>query len=100
VTAFDERVMAHIAQYPGLSMFELGRALGVTTREKPNMSKTMYALMHLMQDRRVRFEKVRAAAPGGYKHLWYPAEASVWQSPPGPVMVSADGGETWHPADG
>ncbi len=74
MSEFDDRVLAHITAYPGLSAFEIGRALGVSTRENPNMSKTLYALMHLIQDRRIRWEKVRAPAPGGFKHLWYPVE--------------------------
>ncbi len=69
MTDFDERVLAHITRYPGLSMFEISRALG-----EASMSKMMWAMMHLMQDRRVRFERVPASAPGGYKHVWYPAE--------------------------
>jgi len=102
VTEFDERVMAHITRYPGLSMFEIGRALGVNKPGEGSNAKMLWALMHLMQDRRVRFEKVRAPAPGGYKNLWYPVQASAgppWQSPRGPLMVSTDSGETWHPAD-
>jgi len=69
VTDFDERVMAHITRYPGLSAFEIGRALG-----NVHLSTLLWALMRLVQDRRARFERVRAPAPGGYKHLWYPAD--------------------------
>ena len=102
MTAFDEQVLAHITRYPGLSMFEIRRALGL----EKNNTKMLWALMHLMQDRRVRFEKVRAPAPGGYKHLWYPAEASAEASAGSvsygydPLMISTDSGETWRPAAG
>lgn len=73
LTDFDRRVLDHLTQYPGLSIHELGRVMGVVSDRSRHSCKIMFTLMRLMQAGQVRFVRVEAQVRGSYKHLWYPA---------------------------
>ena len=68
---FDEAVLTHVTRYPGLSSYEIARAIGLTyTGRYVNKPKVEQALMRLFLDRVVSFEMVRWSAPGGFKRVW------------------------------
>lgn len=66
---FDRRVLEHVTAHPGLTMYEVERGVSATR----NGRAIVYALMHLLQDGKVRYRMVPAHCPGGAKHVWYPA---------------------------
>lgn len=71
-TELDARVLGHVTGYPGLSSYEIARALGFTyTGRNVNKARVDQSLMRLFLNRKVIFEMVPWPAPGGRKRIWH-----------------------------
>jgi hypothetical protein len=68
---FDDRVAEHLAAHPGLSSYELARALGpVYPGGYVNKSAVEWSLQRLTLAGRVTFEYEPFACPGGRRRIW------------------------------
>lgn len=67
----DARVLGHVRRYPGLSSYEIARALGLTYGNRyVNKPAVEQALMRLFYAGDVTFSYVPWPAPGGRKRIW------------------------------
>lgn len=67
----DAQVLAHVIKYPGLSSYEIARALHLTYQGRNvNKNGVEYSLMRLFFAGRITFEMVPWDAPGGHKRIW------------------------------
>lgn len=68
----DGLVLGHVTRYPGLTSYEIARALRLSTPGgNAGRSRVLAGLLRLLFAGSVAFDRVRWAAPGGYKITWH-----------------------------
>jgi len=67
------RIWVHVRRHPGLSVFEIGRALGFGDRACPNHKKVRAALAQLERRGLVTCQVVEPwPCTAGFKRVWHP----------------------------